>query len=328
MSPLHRRPRHLLRARLASTLLLGGLFLIPVRAEAAMPLAESLSGDAKSSFDAGNLLYENHDYEGAATKYRAAYTSSHDARLLWNMATCEKELRHYARTAALVERFLRDAKPLVSPEFANQAKATLDALRAFYSPVTMVVLPAGAHVLVDGVDVGEAPFAAPVPVDLGKHVVRAEREGFAPLEKPIEVAGQVPMSLELTLKAAAGAASEATLSVSPSEPRDVVSVDDRVMGGGRWSGPLSPGMHRVKVTADGKRPYVLEVDLKPGERRSVDVTLEDEKKKAALWPWVAGGAAVVAGGIVASYFIFKPSDTVGPPPAGQLGTVFVKSFRP
>jgi hypothetical protein len=299
-----------------------GLSFASARVDAATPLAESLKGDAKAAFDAGNLLYENHDYAGAATKYRAAYAASHDARLLWNMATCEKELRHYARTAALVERFLHDAKPLVSPEFAGQAKLTLDALRSFYSPVSLVVAPAGTHVLVDGEDVGEAPFTAPVPVDLGKHVVRAEHPGFVPSETPIDVVGQSPMSLELTLKAIVD---EATLTVSPSEPRDTVSVDDKVVGGGRWEGAVSPGRHRVKVTADGKVAYIAEIDLKRGEHRSIDVSLEDEKKKGPLWPWLVGGGAVlVSGVIVGSYFLFKPSDTLGPAPAGQLGTVYTK----
>jgi hypothetical protein len=215
-----------LRARACGLLVVAGLSFASLQADAATPLADSLKGDAKASFDAGNLLYENHDYAGAATKYRAAYASSHDARLLWNMATCEKELHHYARTASLVERFLREAKPLVSPEFVGQAKATLEALRSLYSPVSLTVVPAGTHVLVDGEDVGEAPFSAPVPVDLGKHIVRAEHPGFVPSETPIDVAGQSPMSLELTLKSIADQASPTGNTTEPPPTGD---------GHKRWS---------------------------------------------------------------------------------------------
>ena len=60
-------------------------------------LSESLSGAAKAEYDAGKLLYQDGDYAGAQLKFRAAYETSKDPRLLWNMAAAEKNLRHYAQ---------------------------------------------------------------------------------------------------------------------------------------------------------------------------------------------------------------------------------------
>src|ERR1700684_4579575 len=60
------------------------------------PLSQSLTGEAKAAYDAAKMLLGDGDFAGAAIKFRAAYDQSGDARLLWNIAACEKNRRHYA----------------------------------------------------------------------------------------------------------------------------------------------------------------------------------------------------------------------------------------
>jgi hypothetical protein len=305
-----------------------GTLSSPAWADAPRPLSDSLTGSAKASYEGGKLLFDDHDYAGAATKYRAAYDTSRDPRLLWNIAACEKELRHYARASILVDRFLAQAGAMVTPDFVAQAKATQAALREFFSPVRVTVTPDGALVKIDGEDVGRSPFANPVPVDLGKHVVHVEKEGFAPYEGPVDVAGQNAVSINVALKGVEAGPTTAILAVSASEERDVVTVDDQVVGSGKWEGTVPPGIHHVRVTAEGKQPYTAEIELHAGEHRSIETTLEDAGKKAPLWPWLVGGGAVlVAGAVVGGYFLFKPSNTEGPPPQGALGTIFISGMR-
>src|SRR6478736_4874903 len=69
------------------------------------PLAETLTGEAKSAYDSARVLFGDGDFGGALVKFQAAYDKSKDPRLLWNMAACEKNLRHYARTLQLVRRY-------------------------------------------------------------------------------------------------------------------------------------------------------------------------------------------------------------------------------
>jgi hypothetical protein len=277
------------------------------------PLADSLTGDAKASYESARLLYEVKDYAGAATKYRSAYGESHDPRLLWNIATCERALRHYARTATLIEQFIASAAPLMSADFVAQARSTLAALREFYSPLQLDVRPAGTHVFVDGEEVGTAPLTAPVRVDLGKHTLRGTHDGFTPFESVLDVAGQNEMRVPITLLELS---TTAHLAIAASDPADMVTVDDNVAGSGQWEGDVGSGPHRVKVTAPGKKPYLAEIEVAAGEHRSIDVTLEAEHGRT-IWPWIAGGAAVVAGGIVGSYFLFKPGSSLTTPPAGS-----------
>src|SRR5271154_4391087 len=73
----------------------------PLPPGAPKPLSQSLTGEAKAAYDAAKLLLGDGDFAGAAIKFRAAYDQAGDARLLWNIAACEKNQRHYARTMAL-----------------------------------------------------------------------------------------------------------------------------------------------------------------------------------------------------------------------------------
>ena len=61
--------------------------------------------------------------------------------------------------------------------------------------------------------------------------------------------------------------------------------------------------------------------------RSLQIALEDEKS-TLIWPWVVGGAAVVAGATIGGYFLFKPDPTPGKAPQGQLGTVYLPASWP
>jgi hypothetical protein len=80
------------------------------------------------------------------------------------------------------------------------------------------------------------------------------------------------------------------------------------------------------VTESGKIPYKVEIDLKDGEMRSVNVTLNNEKH-GALWGWIVGGAAVLAAGAgVGGYFLFKTQPPAAAPP-DQLGSAQLSALR-
>src|SRR5580692_2580909 len=77
-------------------------------------LADSLPADARRDYDAGKLLFEDGDYATALLKYQAAYDRTRDSRLLWNVAVCQKDQRHYAKAAATLGRYLAEGGDLLS----------------------------------------------------------------------------------------------------------------------------------------------------------------------------------------------------------------------
>jgi len=76
----------------------------------------------------------------------------------------------------------------------------------------------------------------------------------------------------------------------------------------------------VQVSEPGKKPYEVRLALADGEARILEVTLED-RPHAVIWPWIAGGVAVLAAAGVGGYFLLRPQDTRGTGPQGQLLTV-------
>ncbi len=311
-------------APLATCIIL--LAAAPVWAEPAAPgsLAQALNGEAKAAYDSARLLLEDGDYAGGLAKFSRAYEVSHDARLLWNMAVCEKELRHYARAGTLVGRYLKEGGNRISSEQRQNASDTQNALRGFYATVKLSGTPDGATVLVDGAKFGQTPLAAPLLVDLGSRTLRVELPGFEPFETTLAVAGggelEVPVALEPTPLVSAA---PARLSVMTAGIEDIVAIDGKVRGSHRWEGVIAIGEHTVRVTGAHKKPYETHLQLPAGSVRSLQVTLEDEDRRSNVWLWVAGGAAVAAGAAVGGYFLFKPDDTPGSHPVGKLSTVYL-----
>jgi hypothetical protein len=285
-------------------------------------LAESLRGEAKSAYESGRLLFEDGDSRGALAKFSHAYDLSREPRLLWNMAACEKELRHYARAATLIGRYLREGAGSIPADLRQDALDTQRALRAFYVELKLSGAPPGSTVLVDGVKVGQIPLAEPLLVDLGTRSVRVERPGFEASETSLEVAGGGELTLDVKLKASP-VGSAARLSIASSGEHDRVVLDGKLVGWQRWEGMVAVGEHIVRVSAAHKKPYEAHVQLLAGSTRSLQITLEDEGHASKLWLWVAGGVAVAAGAAVGGYFLFKPQEAPGSHPEGNLATIFL-----
>jgi hypothetical protein len=316
-----------------STLLNAGfaglLLLLPVAVSAATPptpapLTKSLIGEAKAAYDSGRLLFEDGDSPGALAKFSHAYDVSHDARLLWNMASCEKELRHYARAAALIGRYLQEGGDRIPAAQRKSALETQTALTAFYVSVKLSGAPDGASVFVDGTQVGQTPLTEPLLLDLGTRALRLEQTGFVPFQKNVEIAGGGELEVQVTLTPVPEVTvAPPVLSITTSGARDIIAIDGKVVGSQRWQGAVAVGEHSVRVTAAGKKPYESHIQLLAGSSRSLQIALDDENKGSTVWIWVAGGAAVAAGAVVGGFFLFKPQDTPGTHPEGKLTTVYL-----
>ena len=69
------------------------------------PLSEALTGVAKAEYEGAKILYIDKDFASAIAKFQRAYELSSDARLLFNIAVCQKNLRKYSKMLATVRVF-------------------------------------------------------------------------------------------------------------------------------------------------------------------------------------------------------------------------------
>jgi hypothetical protein len=284
----------------------------PATSQAAAPLSESLRGMARAEYEAGKILYADGDFAGAAMKFQRAYDEAKDPRLLWNIAVAEKNLRHYARVYALVERYLTEAQSRLSADDRSEAETLLSTVRGFIGEVTFAVQPAGASIRVDDQMLGTSPLPGPVKLEMGERKLVVQKAGFEDFVTTREIAGGTTLQIEVTLKAIVH---EGRLRVVAS-PGDSIRIDGRAQAVGQWEGKLASGVHAVQVSADGKLPYQSDVVVEDGQLSNLRVTLESKagpRASAPVWPWVAGGVALV-GVSVGAYFLFRPRDEGPAPP--------------
>jgi hypothetical protein len=287
----------------------------------ALPLAEALHGVARADYAAARILYDDGDYAGAYTKLESAYTASKDARLLWNMAACEKAQRHYANVIALLERYLKEGSALIGDEERKATHDLVATVREFVNELRLSVQPDGTDILVDGVKAGSAPLAGSLWVDMGRRQLSFQKPGFVTNEREVDLPGGKQLDLQVSLEPERH---EGTLRIV-SDPSAVIAVDGHVVGTGTWVGQLPSGSHSVQLSEKGKHSHQTELVIKDNDTSSLQVNLVSEAPGAALresrgtalW-WVLGGVAV-AGASVGAYFLLRPNDQTRQPELGSWG---------
>jgi hypothetical protein len=159
-----------------------------------------------------------------------------------------------------------------------------------------------ATIFVDGRDVGPAPFKGELSAE--RHTIEARSPGFVAVSETVDVQYKQPMSLVLTLSQERHFG---RLHVVAPEGADI-ALDGKAVGSGSYEGVVSStGGHQLVVHKSGYQTYSTEVFVADDQTRDVNVPLNHEV--STNWvAWGVGTLVVVTGGIVAGYFIFKPTD--------------------
>jgi hypothetical protein len=229
-------------------------------------MADTLPPAAAAVYKSGRLLFEDGDYAGALVQFQAAFDQSHDARLYWNLAACEKGMRHYARALELLAKYRGQAS--LDKNDARDADELSAALVPFTIAVTFRANEAGADVYVDDARVGTTPMSAPVLVDIGTRRFRVTKSGFRDFERTLRVGKTRAMDFDATLVPRAS-----TLRITTAAGATVL-VDGRAIGTGAAEAVLAPGVHTLTVQAPGMKTFETPVALEDEQTRTIDVELE------------------------------------------------------
>ena len=239
-------------------------------------LAESLTGQARIDYEAGRVLIADGDHAGALIKFQAAYDASNDPRLLWNLAVCEKSLRHYAKTIALLKKCASEGGSLVTQKERDDVNELVKTLEPFTVAVAIEVNEPDAEIEVDDVRVGRSPLPSRVIVDIGQRRIRVRKEGFRDAVVPAPIGGSSEQTVTVKLERELH---EGKLAIQ-APPGAVVAVDGKQVGTGQAAQAievtLTSGGHTLRVTAPGMRVYEREVVVQDNETRAIEVVLEKE----------------------------------------------------
>jgi hypothetical protein len=252
---------------------------------------EELPDAARKDWDAARDLLDTSDFAGALVEYQRAYDESKNPRVLYNVAVCLKNLRHYARAEATFKQELTDGAGKISPQEETDVKAAIQALDPFVSTVEVTTNETGATLLIDGEAAGQSPFDKPVPIDVGPHEVRLHKDGFVDAVQTMTIAGGTPAKAMLNIDPSVKKAT-VSITVTGAAGANVV-IDGIDMGQAPFKGEVVAGRHTFEARAPGfvaarqttdvvyKQPLNLALDL-AAERHAGHLRIEATPVEASI----------------------------------------------
>ena len=123
------------------------------------------------------------------------------------------------------------------------------------------------RVLVDGVDMGDAPWTG--EVEAGQHEVGARGTGLAATAQKVTVERGKTQDVELV-----ASANTASVKIGTSDAKGLIYIDDKLVGEGSFIGDLPAGTHKLKITREGYDPFEEDLVVKEREPLARTVTLK------------------------------------------------------
>jgi len=177
-------------------------------------VADEARDAAGAHYVHGIELARNGSYEAALQEFNAAYAISPQFSVLYNIGQAQMALDHPSQAIEVFARYLSDGKDRIAAARRQRVEELMAALSARLATLSITTDRPGAHISIDGRDVGPTPLTEAARVDPGTHTVLAKVEGIAVLIRIVVLREAEHQSLDLELpapssKAAAAAAREA-----------------------------------------------------------------------------------------------------------------------
>jgi hypothetical protein len=127
------------------------------------------------------------------------------------------------------------------------------------------------RVVIDGVDMGEAPWTG--EIDPGQHEISARGQGLVAQAQKVDVGRG--KTQEIVLDAAT---STAPVKIGTSDAKGLIYIDGKLVGEGSFVGDIPSGVHVLKVTREGYDPFEEKFEVKDKEPFARTVTLKLSSK--------------------------------------------------
>jgi len=246
-------------------LVVAALAAVPSSALAA-PVRDGLAPAPRAAFDEGARLYKRARFVEARETFLAAFATSGEPRILFNVAVCEKALGRYSRALATLKKSLTTGDHPLPAEYVARASEAIATLSRYVAFVTIDASVEGAAITVDGEPLRETPAA----LESGTHAISATKDGFEAANATVTVkAGEAQrVMLELSPSVRPGVAK---LSCAGAE-RCELRLGDEVLGLAPLTLTRAAGGYVVRAYVGGK-PWAEErIALANGKTIEVALT--------------------------------------------------------
>jgi hypothetical protein len=299
---------------------------------------DETTAQARDEFMKGTAAVKAGQWSEALLHFEKAQSIKPSPVAMFNIGYCQRAMGRYVLAKTAFDKALAD--PAGMPEaqleeaktFSSELEKALARVKITIDPPTtriaidgrpLVPLKEGDNkVLVAGVapaGEGTTPPSATfeVVIDPGPHLISASFPGHANVLMNRTIAAESREEIPLKLSEL-----PATIHVESDQTRSVVMVEGRDVGLAPVDITRPAGKYRVQVQKKGFQSYEAVLTLAPGQKANMTARMTIEKQSITQKWWFWGGAAaIIAGGITATYLLTRPDPQ---PPAynsGSLGWV-------
>ncbi len=306
-------------AALAFVFVCIGADALPAFAQAESASAmDDATKKASERFRRGVELYREGSFDAALAEFELAHEISPNYRVLYNIGQVQVQRGDYVGASKAFRTYLDKGRDEVSALRRSEVEAELERLQGRIAKLRVESNVEGAELLVDGVSLGTLPMDE-VPVNAGVRRVLVKKEGYAPHEAPVTLAGGEVTALEVELEAQESAGAQADGSRAETSILTPPSPADRSKGSsstGFWVSLAATGGAAIATGISAWRTQVADDDYDakletyPGSPTQIS-NAEDRLVRNALITDICAGATAVGLGFTL-YFAFSDGDSEDP----------------
>jgi hypothetical protein len=257
---------------------------------------ERRKDEARSHFDLGLSHFDSAEWGAALAEFLRSRELYPTRAATKDAALCLRKEKRYDEALDMFETLVREFPDLSPPDRALVDKETAE-LRASVGALEIRGAEAGAGIIVDGRERGNAPLPGTIRVSVGSHLVRVFKEGFLPFERRVDIAGGQTAAVSAGLSALTQSGRLRVVEET-GKMLDVL-VDGALVGKTPWEGNLALGGHTIVLRGDGAlgtQPASAVVKLR--ESTSLSLRAEPLEASARIEPTPAGASVAVDGVVV------------------------------
>ena len=219
----------------------------PAPAPAPAAPSDAKKEEAKARFERGMTLFDKKVWDAALVEFLASRSAFPTRSNTQNAAICLRNLNRFDEALDMFEALVKDF-PNLAPTDKSAVEKEIAELQQLVGAIEIRAQESGAQITIDGRERGTTP-APPLRVAAGTHVLRVYKDGFAPVEKRVAVAGKETLAVEAKLETLS---QSGRLSVTEDGGKGAeVLVDNVVVGRTPWAGLVATGEHVVFLRGEG-----------------------------------------------------------------------------
>lgn len=280
---------------------------------AAAPALAADGGDveqARQHFERGVEYYNDGDYHAASIEFQRAYKLRPAYRLLYNLGQVAFELRDYAGAERYFRSYLAEGQDDVAPERRTEVQGELEQLQRRVASVRITTNQSDAEIRIDDRPIDKSA-GMPVRVSAGRRRFVADKPGYAPVQRVVDVLGGEALDVQLVFGPRIVPAPGTAISTHSSNALPWVTG----IGSGLLllaaGGVGYAAYHDSAKHADLLRQYTT--------RQELD-RLESQARSKALVTDILLGTGIV-GGIVTMVLVLSSGSDDKPPSQAQSSSV-------